>query len=52
MAEGSLIVEPLWFTITSLLVFLYRIKLFKVFQVSLELFEHSVNFLWKLLFLA
>ena len=48
MADGSLTVEPSWFRITSLLVFLYRIKLFKVFQMTLELlFEHSANFLWK-----
>ena len=46
MAEGSLTaVETLWFRITSLLVFLHRIKLFKVLQVSLGLFEQSVNFL-------
>ena len=47
MAEGSLTVVPLWFRIISLLLILYRIKLFKVFQVFLELFEQSVNFLWK-----
>ena len=40
MTDGSLIMVPLWFRIISLLLFLYRIKLFKVFQVSLELYEH------------
>ena len=44
MTEWSLTVEPLWFMITCLLVFLHRIKLFKVFQVSFESFEHSVTF--------
>ena len=48
MVEEPLIV--VW--VTFLLVFLYRIKPFKVSHASLELFEHSVNFLWKLLFLA
>ena len=47
MAVGSLIEDPLWFRVTSLLVFLHRIKQFKVFHVSLELLEHSVNFIWK-----
>ena len=41
MAEGSLIEEPLWFRVTSLLVFQHQIKQFKVFHVSLELLEHS-----------
>ena len=39
MPEASLTVEPLRFRITSLLVFLHRLKLFKVCQVSVELFE-------------
>ena len=45
MAEGSLSVVPLWFRIISLLLFSYQIKLFKIFQVSLKLFENSMNFL-------
>ena len=52
MTEGSLIEEPLWFIVTSLLVFLHQTELTKVFQVYLELLEHSVNFLWKYLFLS
>ena len=40
MTDGLLIMVPLWFRIISLLLFLNRIKLFKVFQVSLELYEH------------
>ena len=47
MAEGLLTVVPLWFKIISFMLFSYRIELFKVFQVSFELFKHSVNFLWK-----
>ena len=39
LTEGLLTGEPLRLRITSLLLFLHLIKLFKVFHVSLELLE-------------
>ena len=43
MTEGSLTEEPLWSSITSSLIFLQRIKLFKVFHVSGELLARALS---------
>ena len=53
MTEGSLIVDRGAIVVQGYIftVLFHRIKLFKVFNVSLKLLGRSVKFLWKLLFL-